>query len=183
MTWVRAGAGSALATVVVLLGAGCGERADSAEGRPDGRLVLVSGRDDHGNLSLDAVPVYDGPGQAAVVGRVTDGTLARVTDVDGQMLEVVTAEGDSVAGWVDDFHLRGVLHLVGPAPTCRARLAGSLREPGMQVVVMGVRNGEVLLQAVADPEARGWAAREFVRELPPQGPSCDAEPGDGGHAH
>ena len=164
-----------------MLVAGCGTLGDApdpdaAAERPDGRLVLVSGRDDHGERRYQSVSVYKTPSQQGVAGSIPDGTLVHVRKIDGQMLEVVTAEGTPVTGWVDDFYLRGTLHLVGSAPPCRARLGGSVREAGLQVVVMGVRNEQVLLQSVAEPATRGWAPRALVQELPPRGTDCSGEP-------
>lgn len=184
MTLRRTRVALVLVAVVALSSAGCGGgAATQPDERPDGRLVLVSGHDDHGELREHEVAVYREAAQRKVVGRVVDGTLARVTAVEGQMLRVVTAEGESVRGWVDDFHLRGTLHLVGPAPTCRAPLSGSLQEPGMQVVAWEVRGGKVLVESVADPSTHGWVARDLVRELPPRGPGCGSEPHDAGHSH
>lgn len=175
-----------MATAVLVAGCGTvGDAPDAGEAaeRPDGRLVLVSGRDDHGERRYASVSVYESPEQRDVAGSIPDGTLAQVRQIDGQMLEVVTAEGTPVTGWVDDFHLRGTLHLVGDAPHCRARLGGSLREAGLQVVVMGVRNEQVLLQSVAQPDVRGWAPRALVQELPPRGSDCSGEPDSEGHSH
>lgn len=167
--------------------AGCGAGGDPASGdaaqRPDGRLVLVSGRDDHGERRFESVSVYDTPDEQEVAGTIPDGTLAHVSEIEGQMLEVVTAEGEAVTGWVDDFYLRGTLHLVGPAPHCRARLGGAVREAGLQVVVKGVRGDQVLLESVEDPGVRGWAPRALVQELPPQGPDCTGEAEQAGHTH
>ena len=174
---------STTVAAVVLLGGGCGAQGGAPSERPDGRLVLVSGRDDHGYLRLDRVEVYDSPDQERVVGSVADGSLARVQQIEGQMLEVATLEGDPVTGWVDDFYLRGTLHLVGPAPTCRARLRGTLQEPGMQVVVRGARNEELLVESVVDPDTHGWVSRGLVQELPPQGPDCGADPEEAEHTH
>lgn len=175
-----------VATAVLV--AGCGTLGDApdpdeAAERPDGRLVLVSGRDDHGERRYESVSVYETPAQQDVAGSIPDGTLAHVRKIHGQMLEVVTAEGTPVTGWVDDFYLRGTLHLVGGAPHCRARLGGSVREAGLQVVVMGVRNEQVLLQSVAEPATRGWAHRALVQELPPRGSDCSGEPATVGHTH
>jgi hypothetical protein len=167
--------------------AGCGpgrsfSGVDTGE-RPDGRLVLVSGRDDHGEPRSETVSVYESADEQEIAGRIPDGTLAHVSEIEGQMLQVVTAEGEQVTGWVDDFYLRGTLHLVGPGPDCRARLGGAVREAGLQVVVRGARGDQVLLEAVADPAARGWAPRELVQELPPRGPDCSGEPDPAGHTH
>ena len=164
----------------------------------DNRLVLVSGRDDHGMVSLEQVPVYDAVEGRRVVGRIADGTLARVVETDGQWQRVTTVEGPATGGWVDDFHLRGEARLVGPAPSCRARLAptgpvttgpvttrrGSPEVVGgTLVVVRRVRGDRVLVATEGDPAVRGWARREDLQELPPQGGDCGDIPPDDRHAH
>ena len=175
---------------LLLAVSGCGGAAAGDDGghagstRPDGRLVLVSGRDDHGQLAQRTLPVYDGPGSRDRVGRIADGTLAHVREIDGTWLHLVTAEGEAVEGWIDDFHLRGTLHLVGPPPSCHTFLAGRPAPLGLQVVVAGIRGGRVLVSSVADPGLRGWVDRGAVQELPPRGDGCAGEPeADAGHGH
>jgi hypothetical protein len=176
-----------LPAALLLLGlslTGCGGAASGdASPRPDGRMVLVSGRDDHGLLAHERVPVYDGPASEEKVGTVPDGTLAHVTRTDGSWLHVVAAEGRPVDGWVDDFYLRGVVHLVGAAPSCEARVDGRPVTAGVQVVVHDLRDGQVLVSGVADPGVRGWASREDVQELAPQPPGCGEDPPDSPHHH
>lgn len=180
----------ALPIALLLLGlsvTGCGgggEPAQSAQSSadPDGRLVLVSGRDDHGLVAHERVPVYDGPDSDRQVGTVADGTLARVDDADGSWLHVETAEGPSVQGWVDDFFLRGVVHLVGDGPTCRARVDGRPVVAGLQVVVDDLRDGRVLVSGVAGPAVHGWAPRSAVQELGPQPPGCGDDPPGSSHS-
>jgi hypothetical protein len=174
----------ALVAVLVLV-AGCGGTAagdGAASSRPDGRMVLVSGRDDHGQLVDEVVPVYAAAASADRVGGIVDGTLAHVTEIDGTWLHVVSAEGRPADGWVDDFHLRGTVHLVGPAPSCRVSLSGRLVEAGLQAVVAQVRSRSVLVSAV-DGSARGWVDRGAVQELGPQGPSCGEDPPGSTHTH
>lgn len=164
--------------------AGCGgAAAGDASERPDGRLVLVSGRDDHGFVVDDLVPVYAGAGSDDQVATVPDGTLAHVTETDGSWLHVVTAEGRPVDGWVDDFFLRGVVHLVGPAPSCRALIDGRRVVAGLQVVAQQLKGSRVLVSGVADPTIRGWASRADVQELGPQPPACGADPPGSPHHH
>lgn len=151
--------------------------------RPDGRMVLVSGRDDHGYEVEARVPLYAGPASTKQAGTVADGTLAHVQEIDGTWLHLVTAEGKPVDGWADDFTLRGVVHLVGPPPTCRASLDGKPVEAGVQVVVRQVRGSRVLVTGVADPTLRGWTTRDAVQELPPQGSSCGEDPPGSSHHH
>ncbi len=158
--------------VMLLLGlssTGCGGAATGdGTSRPDGRLVLVSGRDDHGLVADEFVPVYAEAGSDAEVGTVPDGTLAHVSESDGSWLHVVSAEGTPVDGWVDDYHLRGVVHLVGPRPSCRAVVGGRPVTAGLQVVVRQLRGDRVLVSGVTDPTMRGWASLADVQELGPQ---------------
>lgn len=147
------------------------------------RLVLVSGRDDHGMVAQHRVTVYDAPEGAHAVGRIVDGTLARVVDSDGQWLRVTTVEGAAVTGWVDDFHLRGEVRLVGAAPSCATTVAGSTRDGGTLAVVRELRRGRVRVETVTPPVVEGWASRADVQELPPQGPHCGDIPPEDRHAH
>lgn len=149
----------------------------------DGRLLLVSGRDDHGMVSMRRVPVYADPEATKVVARIADGTLARAVEIEGQWLRVETVEGPDLAGWVNDFHLRGEARLVGPPPSCSVRVAGSRRAGGTLVVVRELRGQRVLVETATPPSVRAWARRADLQELPPQGDRCgDIPPGDR-HAH
>lgn len=147
------------------------------------RLVLVSGRDDHGMVATDGVPLYDEPEGSRQVATVDDGTLAEVLSVDGQWLRVRTVEGGSRTGWVDDFFLRGESRLVGPAPSCRTTIDGHPRDGGTLVVVRELRQGRIRVETVTPPVVRGWAPREDLQELPPQGRRCGDVPPDDKHAH
>jgi hypothetical protein len=179
--------GLGVLTAVALLGSlvsGCGgSAAGDEETRPDGRLVLVSGRDDHGQPAAETVAVYGEPAGTSPVGEIADGTLVHVSDVEGTWLRVSTAEGPAAEGWVDDYFLRGVVHLVGPAPSCRGQLGGREVDAGLQVVVSALRGGRVLVSSASDPGLRGWVVRDDVQELPPQGPACGAEPPGSPHGH
>lgn len=179
-------AGLCLAGAGLLASGGCGgvaAGADGGGGRPDGRLVMVSGRDDHGLLAQEEVEVYGAPGDSVPLRRIADGTLVHVAEVEGTWLEVSTAEGPPARGWVDDYFLRGELRLVGPAPGCSVELGGRVAEGGTPVVVAGVRGGQVLVSSLADPGWRGWVAREDLQELPPQGPDCGEDPPGSRHTH
>lgn len=179
-------AGLCLAGAGLLASGGCGgvaAGADAGGARPDGRLVMVSGRDDHGLPAQETVALYDVPGGSDAVGEVTDGTLVHVTRIEGSWLEVSTAEGPPARGWVDDYFLRGELRLVGPVPGCSVELGGRVAEGGTPVVVAGVRDGQVLVSSAAEPGWRGWVAREDLQELPPQGPACGEDPPGSRHTH
>lgn len=185
--------GSAVAAAAVLVGVGIHGLGSTAAPAPLGstsgsvkvqpRLVLVSGRDDHGMVVADQVPLYDEPEGERKVGSVHDGTLAEVLTVDGQWLQVRTVEGPAAIGWVADFFLRGQSRLVGPAPSCRTEVHGEPREGGTLVVVRELRQGRVWVETLSPPVAKGWAPRADLQELPPQGASCGDIPLDDKHAH
>lgn len=171
-----------VALLVLVAGTGCGE-ATPPEGRAtDGRLVMVSGRDDHGLLATAQVAVH-GAVEGRRTGVIPDATLVSVLDREGQWLRVQTVEGEAVVGWVDDFRLRGELRLVGPAPTCEAGMAGELVEGGTLVTAWRVDGDRVLVETVAGDRRRGWAARSDIQELPPQGRGCGEDPPGSGHRH
>lgn len=181
---------SVLVLLASTLATGCGGSPDSpsaaarttAAQPQDDRLVLVSGRDDHGMVELRRVPTYDAPEGEHVVGVIRDGTLARVVDVDGQWLRVETVEGASITGWIDDFRLRGEARLVGPPPSCSVRVGRTRRDGGTLVVVRELRAGRILVETVTPPVVRAWASRADLQELPPQGKRCGAIPPDDRHA-
>ena len=118
------------------------------------RLVLVSGRDDHGLVELASVPLTDRAGGGAVVGTVPDGTLARPTRVLGTQVEVTSLEGTGVTGWVDDYRLRGVLRAAGASDPCA----------GDQVVATRVAGSRVLVHALDGSRPR-WVARSALAEV------------------
>ncbi|GAB3883849.1 SH3 domain-containing protein [Terrabacter terrigena] len=146
-------------------------------------LVLVSGRDDHGELASTHVALYAAPGSHRPVAEVHDGTLARVVAVEGTWLRVKTREGAQAEGWVDDFHLRRPIHLVGPAPTSRAQLDGRALPAGEQAVVLDVEAGRARVQLLHGA-ATGWVTRGAVHELAPRH-GCGSAPSDAtaGHSH
>ena len=168
-----------LAALLLMTLTGCAAGADD-DTASDGRLVLVSGRDDHGMLADGRVDVYGAPESTTKTDVIPDGTLARVVQADGQWMRIETAEGKPVSGWIDDFFLRGQAHLVGPSPECRPQVSNQLQDAGLLVVVHDVREGEVLVESAGETPVRGWTPREAVQELPPQGDNCGEDP-EGGH--
>lgn len=179
--------GRTLAGIAALLlplaaGAGCGEAAPSAERDGDGRLVMVSGRDDHGLLATEEVAVH-GAVEGRPTGEIADATLVSVVDRHGQWLRVQTVEGEEVVGWLDDFHLRGELRLVGAPPSCEVRLGHETVPGGTLVTVWQVDEDRALVETVAGDRRRGWVARADLQELPPQGEDCGEDPPGDGHRH
>jgi len=185
----RARVGTSVAAAALLVGAavvgGAAHEDAPAAGSTvaEPRLVLVSGRDDHGMVVADQVPLYDAPQGSRQVASVHDGTLVEVLETDGQWLEVRAVEGPDAIGWVDDFFLRGEVRLVGAAPSCAVRLGDEMRDGGTLVVVRRLRAGRVLVETVTPPVVRAWGRRADLQELPPQGTRCgDVPPGDR-HVH
>lgn len=145
----------------------------------DGRLVLVSGRDDHGMVAIYQIPLYKEPEASQVVANVVDGTLARVVEIEGQWLRVETVEGPDLTGWVNDFYLRGEARLVGPPPSCTVQVDGVRRDGGTLVVIHELRGERILVETVTPPIVQAWARRANLQELPPQGNSCGDIPPQG----
>lgn len=150
------------ATSLVPAAAGMGSGADDGTGR----VVLVSGKDDHGLPALAAVPLLPAPAGAPKASAVPDGTLARVVSTQGEWLQVRTLEGMPRQGWVNDFYLRGTVHLVGRVPSCRVTLGGHDHPAGQQATVEAVRPYRVLVRALHDG-SEGWVPRSHLQERPP----------------
>lgn len=148
----------------------------------DSRLVLLSGKDDHGALATSVVTLTQDVDGGPSAGAVRDGTLARVTAARGEWLHVTTVEGPHRSGWVNDFFLRGVLHLGGPPPQCRSRVAGRLLAAGEQVEVLELRSATARVRTLSRPRTEGLVPRRYLAELPPRDARCRTakEPG---HQH
>jgi len=99
----------ALLAAALLAGCGGGEE-------PSRQILVVSGRDDHGLLAQERVALShapDGSGSADGHGphEVADGTLVRVVESRNEWIHVETLEGPRTDGWVNDYYLRGVVHV------------------------------------------------------------------------
>lgn len=179
-------AATAAAVLTGVLLSGCAGQAAPETDTGDGRLAMVSGRDDHGLMSLDEVPVYDDKAYAHAAGTIHDGTLVRVLERDHMAMRIATLEGPSATGWLDDFHLRGELRLVGAPPLCDVTVAGASQPGGTRAFVYGVKDGRVLVETqppAGEKAQRGWVARDDLQELPPQGRGCGSDPVGSKHAH
>lgn len=152
--------------------AGMGSGADDGTGR----IVLVSGRDDHGLPALAAVSLLSAPEGTPKGSAVPDGTLAEVVSTHGEWLQVRTLEGVPRRGWVNDYYLRGTVHLVGRVPSCRVSLGGHDHPAGQQTTVEAVRPYRVLVRALHDG-SKGWVPRSHLQERPPSAADgCDSAP-------
>lgn len=171
-TLVRGGA-----TVVAALSLAMGLNAGATPDPADEQLavVLVSGRDDHGVAVTDEVPLHDGP-DGRVVGVLHADTLVQVHEQRPPWLRVTTLEGDHRSGWVDDFSLRGTLHVVRPdAPACDVPTTEGTLLASEQVRVVDVHTEPAGTRLGVVPVTRGGEhhlPRNWVRELP--GPDAPA---------
>lgn len=162
---------AALLALLLLPACGGGEQSGRA-------VLLVSGRDDHGELvqqtvSLSATP--DGPSAA----EVAAGSLVAVVETRSEWVRVRALRGGA-SGWVHDYFLRGVVHLVAPVHGCPvpSRDAGAY-EPNAQVELLGYerRGGALWVRARSVEGGReGWVPARAVSELPARAavpsPSC-----------
>lgn len=161
------------AAAALLVAAACG--GSGAEGPP---VLLLSGKDDHGIVAEERVALLDVPEGDPLV-LVPDGTLVEVLDQEDEWFEVRALEGERGEGWVNDFYLRGRVHLVGDPPGCDVALTG---EPGgaayatvpasTQAEVLDFHDGWVGVLPLGEDRI-GLVPRVWVSELP--GPA--AEPG------
>lgn len=78
----------------------------SQQQRDSGVIVMVSGRDDHGHVQDQVVPLLRAPDDDTVVARVTDGSFVRVVDQRGEWMRVQTVAAPQATGWVNDYYLR-----------------------------------------------------------------------------
>lgn len=136
-----------------------------------GRILLVSGRDDHGLVAQRRVALLAGPASIVTTGEVADGTLARVLRTRGDWLELRSVEGPRRRGWLNDYYLRGVVHLVGAPPDCRTRIGGRILAAGEQATVEVVRRHRVRVTTVRRQHT-GWVARSAVQEFAPSAADC-----------
>lgn len=123
-------------------------------------IVLVSGRDDHGLLVQKTVGLSRFVGGETTT-RVPDGTLVRVEATHGDWLQVRSLERTAARGWVNDFYLRGTVHLAGGKG---GRQVGSFPFSA-QVAVLEVKAGRVRVRSL-DGKREGWVPRPTVTELP-----------------
>ncbi|MGH8893613.1 MAG: hypothetical protein ACRDWY_09980 [Actinomycetes bacterium] len=173
-----------LVVIVALATVAVGSSVAAIAARPDdgtGRIVLVSGKDDHGLVTSARVALLAAPNAADAVGAAGDGTLVEVVGTHGEWLEVRTVEGRAAQGWVNDFYLRGVVHLVGPPPSCHVTVGGRRHPAGGQATVEAVQADRVLVRATTGRH-QGWVDRSVVRELAPTGADgCTLVAAAGGH--
>lgn len=180
-TEVAAGVVAVAAGVVAVVAAAVpGDGAQDLPGKDARGVVLVSGRDDHGLVASQNVLLHSAPEGGSVAGRVPDGTLAQVREVNGNQVRV-SASG--VTGWVDDFVLRGELRLAGPPPGCRVRVSGQDVAAGTRVEVLTLDGAQARVRLLDPPRTVGTVAVCDLRELaPPPGQACPAagsgRPGD-----
>lgn len=136
-------------------------------------LLMVSGRDDHGLVELTDVSLLSEP-EGRSVSTVPDGALVQVLDVDGTWHRVRARDG-AATGWVDDYRLRGTVHLVGGGAQCRPRLGGQLLAAGEQAELVRAVRGGVLVRLLRTPDVGGVVPTAALRQSPPRAPGACAD--------
>ncbi len=124
----------------------------------NGPIVLVSGRDDHGLLKQEYVPLQKSPTDKSVVAVVHDGAFARVVEQRGEWLliqEIKLDQVNSISGWINDFYLRN--------RALRVDGGGQVEFDDAKVV-----NNQIVvaIRPVAEPTATPiWMASKLLREI------------------
>lgn len=164
---------AALACAALAAAAGCGGGGGGETAHRS--LLIASGRDDHGVLVQSSVALSAEP-EGAAVADVPAGSLVVVLGSRGEWIRVRSLDG-TAAGWVNDYHLRGVAHLVGVRPGCPVRTReGGAFAPNAQVELLAYerRGGTTWIRVRAvDGGREAWVRRRAVSELParPAGPA------------
>ncbi len=152
---------AALAAAGLLLAA-CG-------GEEHSRFVLIaSGRDDHGELVQETVDLSAEP-EGPAIAEVTAGSLVEVVDTRGEWIRVRSLQGAG-AGWVNDYYLRGVAHLVASVPGCPVpKRDGGTFEPNAQVELLEYEQQPGAIWVRVRPlggGTEGWVPPRALSELP-----------------
>lgn len=122
---------SLLMAAAAVMSSGCG-----LFDRP--AVVMVSGRDDHGQLVRSAIGLQRSPTDPSITGTVMDGTFVIVTRREGPWAYVATpsrAVGVTEEGWIEDHYLRGEAVLTDRPPPRRVTFLDA-EERGGQVYVL-----------------------------------------------
>jgi len=168
---------------VVLL-AGCGSDDDAAPPpEPKRTILLVSGRDEHGLLAEPTVALSAEP-EGAPRHRVRDGTLVRVVESRGEWIHVSALEGPRAAGWINDYYLRGTVHLLAPDPACpvpAAAQAGGTPSKSLPasaqaelLAVRGVQGKQWVRVRTVGAAKEAWVSRAAISQRArPPGQVCE----------
>lgn len=149
--------------VALALVAGCSaQAAPLATGTR--HVVMLSGRDDHGLLESQNLPLTGRPGSGGVVALVASGTLADVLEVRTTRLKV-RAGGQT--GWIDGYYTLGELRLAGPAPRCTVHLGPTDLPAGTRVEVLAQHGDQVTVRLLDGTQRTGAVPRSQVADLPP----------------
>lgn len=139
-----------LALAAVALGAlstgGCGLFTGDA-------VVMISGRDDHGDLQRPHVGLQASPTDTSIAATARDGEIAHVKERRGPWARIALVRTGE-QGWIEDHYLRGDAVHHGTRPR-RARFIAAERS-GAEVRVR-VRYG--------DDGTEAWVAASELKEI------------------
>jgi hypothetical protein len=141
-----------LVAALGLVAGSCGGSAPASGA--SGRVVLISGRDDHGLVRQAAVGLARAPGETVFAASGPAGSYARVIEQRSEWLKV-RAVGSDQEGWVNGFYLRDVA--VG-------------LQPPRQVTFLdaAVRDGTVMVLVRPREDVGGtaaWVSASSLREV------------------
>lgn len=116
-------------------------------------VVMISGRDDHGDLQRRAIGLQATPRDASITATALDGDIALVLRREGPWANVrLVKSGEE--GWVEDHYLRGEAVHHGAAPR-RVRFLAAEREDG------GVR----VRVRYSDDASEAWVNAASLKEV------------------
>ena len=145
------------------------------------RALLVSGRDDHGLVAMDEVPLAATAAGTGAAGLLHDGSVVELLSVRGRAHLV---RSGSISGWLDDERLRSRVHLVGALPSCEPVVAGRRLPAGEQADLLAVVVGGVRIRLVRQPGVVAVVPLSTVSEVAPHPSANRCLSGeDRGHEH
>ncbi|MBI3521578.1 MAG: hypothetical protein HY071_00595 [Chloroflexi bacterium] len=114
---------------------------------PATRVVLISGRDDHGLVARPAVALLRSPNDSVVNGSAMDGSFVFVLREQNSWLYVRTIEAVAQEGWIDDHYARGDAVLIGRA--VRVTFRDAAFRDGAAMVLVRTSSGDEWVSASA----------------------------------
>jgi hypothetical protein len=119
------------------------------------RVVMASGRDDHGLVERPALGLQRSPTDPQLSGSVQDGRFVRILRTDGPWRYVRAIAPPDGEGWIQDHYLRGEAVRIDVSPPRQVTfLAAELRDGIAWVRVREKAGG-----------AQEWARASMLREI------------------
>lgn len=136
-----------VAAGLALTGGACGLSTPDA-------VVMISGRDDHGDLERPHLGLQVSPADRAVAATARDGEFAHVKERRGPWTRVAIVRTRE-AGWIEDHYLRGDAIWVAPNAPLRVTFAAAEARP----------EGVFIRVRPPDGSAERWVPASELREV------------------